>query len=103
MVQLENLNNHNFFNDLRTKCPAEVDEFFSWYEKYLAANAVNPRITYLKFTDLPFEMQTGVIGVFIFEKMKTNSEGFKEMADKYVENIKEAFLTGFKTIHECDM
>jgi hypothetical protein len=65
---MENLSKENFWNELSEKYPQAVELFNNWIDKYqkevgwgdLFPNGV-------KFHDLPFEMQNGILARFDIE------------------------------------
>jgi hypothetical protein len=102
---LHNLTKENFFNALRTKCPEAVDEFCKWIDEYKKDNnwvkLFGPDI---KFHDLPFEMQQGIIARFELE-MGYNFDGnsvqiYRSIAESRKHAIKHLFVSRqYRLIH----
>lgn len=92
---MENLNKENFWNELHAKYPTAVNHFCKWIDAYkeevgwkkLFADGV-------KFHDIPFDMQNGIIARFEIEMYnnklgegKRESEKIRNDYKKVVENL----------------
>ncbi len=72
---MQNLTKENFFNEMMALCPEAVEYFCRWIDEYkkevnwdkLFPPPRDPRIHGVKFHDLPFEMQNGIIARFELE------------------------------------
>lgn len=84
---MNNLTKENFFNDLRKQYPAAVDYFSQWIDKY--KQEVNWNELFgekVKFHDIPFEMQNGILARFELELFNNRAGRGKEEYSK-VANI----------------
>lgn len=73
---MENLNKENFWNVLHKECPEAVDLFCKWIDKYKAEVGWDELFNQcglpdedkpVKFHDIPFEMQNGILARFDIE------------------------------------
>lgn len=94
---MENLNKENFWNELHKQCPEAVDHFCNWIDDFKKANdwdsLFDPE---LKFHDLPFDMQNGIIARYELE-LYNNHQGkgkevYERLAEAYKEKIKNIFI-----------
>lgn len=67
---MDNLNKENYWNEMQAKYPEAMQIFLDWIDKYKVkvgwANLFHHGI---KFHDLPFEFQNGVLARFDIESM----------------------------------
>lgn len=103
---VHNLTKENFFDDLRTKCPLAVEDFCKWIDNYkvlvgwdkiFQCNAGTGQV--LKLHELPLELQTGVIGRYIVERMALVPEnGVMKYEDSAGTEHREHLARMFKII-----
>jgi hypothetical protein len=107
---MESLTKENFWNDLRAKYPAAVDDFCKWIDQYkmevcwdhLFLNELRfmePAQYHgkeIKFHDLPFDMQAGILIRYIEEKEK----GATVDREEYIDLLKHCLRQFFKEQHE---
>lgn len=87
-----NLNKETFWNPLMERFPKAMDEFCQWVDEYKAANAWPLLFSgdQIKFHDIPFDMQVGIILWFI--EMK---EGDTFSREGYIEYMRARFTDYF--------
>jgi len=75
---MDNLGKENFWNEMKDKYPYSVDVFCKWIDGYKNkvgwANIFGPKV---KFHDIPYEMQMGIMNRFFIETYA----GEKEYSD----------------------
>lgn len=65
---MENLNKENFWNRLQKQYPDAVNLFCRWIDEYKAANGWDTFFKQgVKFHDIPFELQNGILARFDIE------------------------------------
>jgi hypothetical protein len=75
---MENLGKENFWNPMHEKYPLAVDKFCKWIDEY--KKHVNWKELFgekVKFHDLPYELQMGIMNRF-FIVISTNEETYDE-------------------------
>ena len=94
----ENINRENLFDGMTDKYPRGTKKFFDWLEKYKEevdwSYLFSEDIT---FSDLPVEMQKGIIHRFVREKFGTdminfNVEGLKADFMKLIGKLEEHII-----------
>lgn len=78
---MENINKENFFNGMMEKYPQGTQKFCDWIDNY--KDEVNWRYMFdhekdIKFHDLPFEMQKGIIHRFVRETANQDMINFTQ-------------------------
>lgn len=100
------LTKENFFNDLEKECPDAVEDFKQWidefkvkigWDKIFVCNPGTGQV--LKFDSIPFELQTGIIGRYIVERMcaitETGVQNYERSAGR---EHREHLVQMFKTV-----
>lgn len=64
---MDNLNKQNFWNELHAHCPDAMGHFSNWVDSYMKEIAGTLIFNHLKFHDLPFEIQNGIIARYQLE------------------------------------
>ncbi len=100
---MENLNKENFWNALMAKYPKAVEHFCNWIDEY--KNEVKWNDIFgknVKFHDLPFEMQNGIIARYELELYNNHQgkgkEEYLQIAENYAPEIKKIFQELQQTI-----
>lgn len=71
----ENLNKQNFFDEMHSLYPKAVDKFIEWIDGYKSANNWNSIFREgVKFHDIPYELQMGIMNRFFIEAFTSNEE-----------------------------
>lgn len=93
---MQNLNKENFWNDLHDAYPEAVEHFCRWIDNY--KKEVGWSLLFsedIKFHDLPFEMQNGIIARFELElfnnKQGKGPEVYLKIAEDYKQQLKNLF------------
>jgi len=97
---MKNLNKENFFNELTEKYPIAMKKFCDWIDEYkksvnwnhLFGNDVRHISLHVKFHDLPYDMQSGIIIRFACEHFKDTDNayiGVNEMKELFSSCIDE--------------
>lgn len=96
---MENLNKENFFNEIQLKYPKAMDQFRKWIDEYKSSvfwdilfcnqTYIKPGSKFIKFHDIPFEMQVGIIDKF-FHEVGAPSE-FDIVKDEWSHELKDRF------------
>jgi hypothetical protein len=64
-----NLNKENFWNPLKEKYPEAVEHFCNWIDEYKKEVGWEKIFgAHVKFHDLPYDMQNGILARFDLEK-----------------------------------
>lgn len=108
---MENLNKENFWNALHEKCPDAMEHFMKWIDDYkkeigwdglFASGWANPLNYHIKFHDIPFEMQNGIIARYELEvynnKDGLGKERYENTAGQYRQQVRELFIDLQKSI-----
>jgi hypothetical protein len=91
-MKYNNINKENFFNVMEKNYPFSVKHFFNWIDDYKQKNNWSELFNSnsIKFHDLPFEMQFGIIINYVQDlaSKKLKAKGFpKDYIDFYVAKI----------------
>lgn len=112
---MENLTKENFWNDLKERYPQAMDMFSNWIDKYKEEvgwdklfynrcsqpildgdmNLVEWKQRAIKFHDLPFEMQNGILARFDIECFHGVLTG---KGKAMYENQRGSYLSGFTSL-----
>lgn len=96
----ENLNKVNFFNQLQELYPEAMGVFCQWIDDYKKRIKWDQYFyLFLKFHDLPFEMQTGIM----YEFFRMQSITFMELAGSVYSNkegIVKYFIKSFEHLNK---
>lgn len=79
---MDNLGKENFWNAMHDRFPLAVDLFCKWIDEYknevnwnyLFGNYVIGEHNHIKFHDLPYEMQMGIMNRFFIESFASKEE-----------------------------
>lgn len=92
-----NLNKENFWNPLREKYPEAVEHFCNWIDQYKKEIGWNELFGCsadedcpIKFHDLPYEMQNGILARFDIEKFH-GKLGYSKIASQERNRIENLF------------
>lgn len=101
---MQNLNKENFWNDLHTKYPEAVELFCKWIDKYKTEvgwdelfnqaglpNEDKP----VKFHNIPFEMQNGILARFDIE---CYNGVFTGKGRKVYESSRPGYVQGYENL-----
>jgi hypothetical protein len=109
-----NLNKENFFDDIKAKYPQAFEHFMNWLDDYKKEIrwdelfAKNARLSVkssddiypdtIKFHDLPFDMQNGILARFDIEKFsgKLGYESMLKTEPRRMENLFAAVQTAIE-------
>lgn len=103
---MQNLNKENFWNDLLEKYPEAVELFCKWIDRYKAEvgwdelfnqTGLSNEDKQVKFHDIPFEMQNGILARFDIECNNGILSGkgnaiYEKMRPMYVDQFESLFL-----------
>jgi hypothetical protein len=96
---MENLNKENFWNELRELYPEAVDHFCKWIDEYKKeVKWLDLFADGIKFHDIPFDMQNGIIARFELELFNNGNGKGKEVAGDILENYKQQVRGLFKDL-----
>lgn len=100
---MENLSKENFWDELMKEYPEAVDHFCKWIDEY--KKEVNWDVLFsvhcsaayqVKFHDLPFDMQNGIIARYELELFNNaaghGKDAYDSLAQAYRLNIKKIFI-----------
>lgn len=90
---LKNLNKENFWNEMHIIYPEAVDRFCKWIDEYkVAINWDSLFNTLIKFHDIPYEFQMGIMNRFFIESFASNEEYYSngETEEEYHNEMREA-------------
>lgn len=101
---MKNLNKENFWNALHDKHPQAVDKFCKWIDQYklevgweaLFGNCF-PTQDKIKFHDIPFDMQRGILTRFFEEVIDNEYPRHKQQAIEGITEFFEALDESIKT------
>lgn len=85
---MENLGKENFWDEIEKVCPMAVDVFKKWIDQY--AKKVNWGILFsdgVKFYDIPYEMQMGIMNRFFIETYAGENEYIENCQGRYKEEM----------------
>ena len=97
----ENINKVNFFNVMMEKYPDSTKQFCDWIDRYKKEThmddwqkPVYKELKSIKFHDLPFEMQKGIIHRFVKETTNQDMinftmEGCMKDLEKVLEHLQD--------------
>lgn len=97
---IPNLNKENFWNDLESKFPDAVKDFYEWIDRYKVESNWDKVFKcdegtgqVLKFHEINFEMQVGILARYIVEKMAGDDTGyyFRMATGNYREDLVRSF------------
>lgn len=100
---IQNLTKENFFNELHRTCPDALEHFMLWLDEYkkevgwdkLFSNII-PTTREIKFHDLPFDMQNGIIARYEMELFNNGhghgKEIYESLAKQYRTSIQNIFI-----------
>lgn len=93
---MENLNKENFWYQMTAKYPQAMDLFSKWVDEYKAkVGWVDLFPNGVKFHDLPFEMQNGIIARFDIE---CNNGVFTGRGSSVYESQRPVYVQGFRNL-----
>lgn len=95
---MENLNKRNYWNDIQLKFPDAMKVFSKWIDEYKAKVGWTDLFPNgVKFHDLPFEMQNGILARFDIECSKGGLTG---RGSAYYESNRPLYVQGFTNLFE---
>lgn len=97
---MTNLNKESFWNPMRELYPDAVARFCEWIDEYKQiagwSSLFGPRV---KFDDIPYEMQMGIMNRFFIEHFSSKEEyANPEMAMEYHQEMADALASLQKKI-----
>jgi hypothetical protein len=104
MHNLPNLNKENFWNEMHIVYPGAVNLFYKWIDEY--KDAINWDQFFkpgIKFHDIPYEFQMGIMNRFFIESFASNEEYYAdgETAKEYHDEMRDALKQlNIKTIEQ---
>lgn len=96
---IQNLNKENFFNALERQYPDAVEHFLNWIDEY--KREVDWNLLFgeaVKFHDIPFEMQNGIIARYELELHNNKQGQGKEQYEAIAENFKGQIVDLFAEV-----
>jgi hypothetical protein len=85
-----NLDKENFWNPLKEKYPEAIEHFCNWIDEYKKEVGWNQLFgEHIKFHDLPYDMQNGILARFDLEKFngKNQAQVIMQMEPKRIVNL----------------
>lgn len=84
---MQNLGKDNFWEPIKEKYPLAVERFCEWIDEYKEIVGWNKMFgSNVKFHDIPYEMQMGIMNRFFIENFASKEE--------FAKNEKEEFYHG---------
>jgi len=100
--KIDNLNKENFWNAMMMQFPSAMNLFCKWIDDYKKEVGWNNFFKDgVKFHDIPFQLQGGIIAKFLTEIHKRpdeTAESFKPYLQKYFKDLELAEKKKFKII-----
>jgi len=93
MHNLSNLNKESFWDEMDIVYPYAVDEFRKWIDQYKEAINWNKFFkSEIKFHDIPYELQMGIMNRFFIESFSSNEEYYSggNTAKEYHDEMRDA-------------
>lgn len=85
---MENLGKENFWNEMMERCPKAVDVFCKWIDGYKKKVGWTKLFgASVKFHDVPYEMQMGIMNRFFIETYAGEHEYIKNCQSRYKEEM----------------
>lgn len=85
---MDNLGKENFWDEMENKFPMAVDVFKKWIDQY--KKRVNWGILFsdgIKFHDIPYELQMGIMNRFFIETYAGEAEYMENCQSRYKEEM----------------
>lgn len=95
---MDNLNKYNYWNDIQSRFPDAMKVFSKWIDEYKAKVGWTDLFPNgVKFHDLPFEMQNGILARFDIECSKGVFTGHGSV---YYESNRPLYVQGFTNLFD---